>query len=232
MRRKHSTANLTAMPTHKDLFVTVAAIAGALLLTSCSAGDDAEGSAEATLEPTTAPVTSDDSATEAEGDQGSADDSAQAGGLDLSQLGDLEGLDGLDLSDLEFPDLDVGDLDVGGDVEIPADFPADVPLIDGTLLTADHMGDSELSMYAVSFLTDGELSAVKAQAEGLLTDAGFTLDADSDFGLDGELDGYSMDSYIGFGDINSVLLTVMDMPGMDIVMVSYTVDTSTWDLDW
>lgn len=65
------------------------------------------------------------------------------------------------------------DIDVGGGVSIPADFPADVPLVDGTLFSSVSLGSGADQSWNVIF-TVSDANAAYADAVSQLTGAGFT----------------------------------------------------------
>ncbi len=71
---------------------------------------------------------------------------------------------------------------VGGNVDLPADFPkGDVPLVDGTLVTAtsghEGAGAQGAGWYLI-IAAEGPADEVATEARSLLEDAGFSEDAD------------------------------------------------------
>lgn len=65
------------------------------------------------------------------------------------------------------------DIDVGGGVSLPADFPSDVPLVDGTLFSSVSLGSGAEQSWNVIF-TVPDANAAYADAVSQLTGAGFT----------------------------------------------------------
>lgn len=135
----------------------------------------------------------------------------------------LEGLRGLEgLADLDAPDVTQA-------VDLPADFPSDVPLVEGTIFQVDHFGSGDFSMYYVSVNASGDAASVEAEAVQLLTDAGFELVEDPLLDFGSEFEGMSMATFEGSGDVNAVVVTIVEMQGLGYTMVGYSVDNSTWD---
>ncbi|UFU03201.1 hypothetical protein LQF12_00890 [Ruania suaedae] len=105
---------------------------------------------------------------------------------------------------------DEGSFSVGGD--LPADFPADIPLIEGEILSASSMQSADASGWAVQIQAEGE--GAFDRAEQALRDAGFTEGEESLSVAAGDL--------VMAGLVNDrwqVLLSAIDTEGV----VSYTV---------
>ena len=71
-----------------------------------------------------------------------------------------------------------GQVDVGGSGSKPADFPSNVPLIDGKIITSAGFGSGKEKVWNVTVETGGDnpTSTIKGQLEG----AGFTAEAGMD----------------------------------------------------
>lgn len=218
--------------------MAAAVIAGALLLTSCSSGDDNDQGNEPEVEETVGEserdreetpdepedggdVEDDDEPTVPEDDELNPD-----GGDGLDALDGFEGFEGLEgLGDLELPDVNKA-------VPLPDGFPSDVPLVEGTIFQADHSDFDTISMYSLAINAPGSMADVEDEAARLLTGAGFAAVDDPMFDFGADIDGFSMQTYEGSGDVSAVMVTFIDMDELGFTMVGYTIDDSDYDFDW
>lgn len=235
IQRKEGTANLAAMSINKKAVFAAVTLAGALVLAGCS-GEDTDQANEPEVEETVSQDEREQTPAEPEDDGATGESDKSTDTTDsesvLEGLAELEGLEGFEaleglrglegLADLDAPDVTQA-------VDLPADFPSDVPLVEGTIFQVDHFGSGDFSMYYVSVNASGDAASVEAEAVQLLTDAGFELVEDPLLDFGSEFEGMSMATFEGSGDVNAVVVTIVEMQGLGYTMVGYSVDNSTWD---
>jgi hypothetical protein len=106
-----------------------------------------------------------------------------------------------------------GSMQVGENVQLPADFPKDVYVYEGTIKAA--IKSNEKNGFTISIETAKPISEIKTAYEEKLKADGWQLTGTMDFGssvsLVGEKDNRAVSVMIGSGDeINSIVLTVTE----------------------
>lgn len=101
------------------------------------------------------------------------EEAAEAGGEgDVDVDIDLDGEDGGGIS-IDSED-GTASVDIGGG-ELPDDWPSDVPVIDGEIITAASSETGSESFWSATIQTSTSVSAAAEQIESDLRDAGFTI---------------------------------------------------------
>lgn len=109
----------------------------------------------------------------------SADDISEKVGEELveNQLGDGADVDvDTDSGEVSIKDGDGNSYEAGGD--LPDDFPDEVPLIEGTVLSAVSVTDQGRGGWSVALTVDGSGDDAYAEAGAELESAGFTKDTE------------------------------------------------------
>lgn len=165
----------------------VTAVAGALVLASCSPGDLLDSAVESAVEK--------------------GIESATGSEIDVDE-------DGGNLS-IKTED---GEVSFGGGAELPDGFPeADVPLIDGEIISAMRIQNETSDGFGINMTVQGTIADVHDEAAGLLQGAGFTETTVSDLGE------MRSSGYEGSGDVAGVVLTSMADTDEGTVVVGYVV---------
>jgi hypothetical protein len=103
---------------------------------------------------------------------------ACGGGDDVAdKIAEEAGVSTNEQGNVAVTDKDGNEVEVGSDVDLPDDWPDDLPLPDGTKVISASSNDQ--TGFVVSAGLDGDVTEVGDEIKGTLEDAGYTIDSDT-----------------------------------------------------